>query len=77
MRYLMLAAVDRTVEVIEVAAAVVPVAAVIEGAEVVADDPAGAAGAAGAAAAAVPAVGMAGRDTETPPVTDYAPLNPD
>jgi hypothetical protein len=66
MRYLMLAAVDRTVEVIVVAAADVPVAAVIEDAEVVADVQAGAA----VADAAVPAVGMVGRDTETPAVTD-------
>ena len=66
MRYLTLAAVDRTVEVIVVAAADVPVAAVIADAEVVADVRAGAA----VADAAVPAVGMVGRDTETPAVTD-------
>jgi hypothetical protein len=56
------------VEVIVVAAADVPVAAVIEDAEVVADVRAGAAVAA-AAVPAVPAVGMVGRDTETPAVT--------
>jgi len=52
--------------VIGVAAADVPVAAVIEDAAVVADVRAGAA----VADAAVPAVGMVGRDTETPAVTD-------
>jgi hypothetical protein len=54
------------VEAIVVAAADVPVAVVIEDAEVVADVRAGAA----VADAAVPAVGMVGRDTETPAVTN-------
>jgi hypothetical protein len=66
MRYRTLAVVDRTVE----AAADVPVAAVIEDAEVVADVRAGVA----VGDAAVPAVGTVGRDTETPGVTDLTPI---